>query len=89
VEYPTVFIFRCVLVSVYSQLGCAAEAQQELDRLGTEDFPMRGTTSTAKSTTTRCPRRASSTLSAGATVARSSTAADGGRSDDPGRSLLA
>ena len=37
-EYPTFFIFRCVLVSVYSQLGWATEAQQELDRLGADDF---------------------------------------------------
>ena len=37
-EYPTFFIFRCVLVSVYSQLGCGKQAQQELDRLGAEDF---------------------------------------------------
>ena len=37
-EYPTFFIFRCVLVSAYSQLGAVTQAQQELDRLGAEDF---------------------------------------------------
>jgi eukaryotic-like serine/threonine-protein kinase len=37
-QYPTFFIFLCVLVSVYSQLGRTTEAQQELDRLGADDF---------------------------------------------------
>jgi DNA-binding SARP family transcriptional activator len=37
-EHPTFFIFRCVLVSVYSQLGCGRQAQQELDQLGADDF---------------------------------------------------
>ena len=37
-QYPTFFIFRCVLVSTYSQLGLGTEAQQELDRLGADDF---------------------------------------------------
>jgi tetratricopeptide (TPR) repeat protein len=37
-EHPTFFIFRCVLVSVYSQLDWTTEAQLELDRLGADDF---------------------------------------------------
>jgi DNA-binding SARP family transcriptional activator len=37
-QYPTFFIFRCVLVSTYSQLGLGAQAQQEIDRLGADDF---------------------------------------------------
>jgi DNA-binding SARP family transcriptional activator/tetratricopeptide (TPR) repeat protein len=37
-EYPTLFIFRCVLTNLYSQLGDATSAQQELDRLGADDF---------------------------------------------------
>jgi tetratricopeptide (TPR) repeat protein len=37
-DYPTLFIFRCVLTNLYSQLGCATSAQQELDRLGADDF---------------------------------------------------
>jgi hypothetical protein len=36
--HPTFFIFRCVLVSTYSQLGLAAEARAELDRLGADRF---------------------------------------------------
>ena len=37
-QYPTFFIFRCVLVSTYSQLDLVAQAQQEIDRLGADDF---------------------------------------------------
>ena len=37
-QYPTFFIFRCVLVSTYSQLALVAQAQQEIDRLGADDF---------------------------------------------------
>jgi tetratricopeptide (TPR) repeat protein len=37
-EHPTLFIFRCVRVSVYSQLGFTTEAQRELDELGADDF---------------------------------------------------
>jgi DNA-binding SARP family transcriptional activator len=37
-EYPHVFIFRCVLASVYSELGREKQAREELDRLGADDF---------------------------------------------------
>jgi tetratricopeptide (TPR) repeat protein len=37
-QHPTFFIFRCVLVSTYSQLELAADARQELDRLGADGF---------------------------------------------------
>jgi len=37
-QHPTFFIFRCVLVSTYSQLELATDARQELDRLGADGF---------------------------------------------------
>jgi hypothetical protein len=37
-QYPTFFIFRCVLVSTYSQLDLVAQAQQEIDRLSADGF---------------------------------------------------
>jgi tetratricopeptide (TPR) repeat protein len=37
-EYPSFFIFRCVLANLYSQLGRVADAQRELDRLGADGF---------------------------------------------------
>ena len=37
-EYPSFFIFRCVLANLYSQLGRVADAQVELDRLGADSF---------------------------------------------------
>jgi DNA-binding SARP family transcriptional activator len=37
-QYPTFFIFRCVLVSTLSQLDLGVQAQQEIDRLGADDF---------------------------------------------------
>jgi DNA-binding SARP family transcriptional activator len=38
VEYPTYFIFRCVLANIYSQLGHEEAARKELDRLAANDF---------------------------------------------------
>ena len=37
-EHSTFFIFRCVMVSADSQIGRAADAQRELDRLGDDGF---------------------------------------------------
>lgn len=37
-QYPTFFIFRCVLVSTYSLLDLGAQARLELDRLGADGF---------------------------------------------------
>jgi DNA-binding SARP family transcriptional activator len=37
-EYPTFFIFRCILANLYSQLGRQADARHELDRLAADDF---------------------------------------------------
>jgi tetratricopeptide (TPR) repeat protein len=36
--YPTSFIFRCVLASIYSQLGHEADARRELDLMAADDF---------------------------------------------------
>jgi len=37
-EYSGVFIFRCVLASVHSELGRERQAREELDRLAADDF---------------------------------------------------
>ena len=37
-EYPSVFIFRCVLASVYGELGRESQARDELDRLAADEF---------------------------------------------------
>jgi tetratricopeptide (TPR) repeat protein len=37
-EYPTFFIFRCLLASSYSLLGEQERARTELDRLAADDF---------------------------------------------------
>jgi DNA-binding SARP family transcriptional activator len=37
-QYPTFFIFRCLLTNLHSQLGHDAEAQSHLDRLAAHDF---------------------------------------------------
>jgi DNA-binding SARP family transcriptional activator len=37
-EYPTFFIFRCLLANLHSQLGHDAEARADLDRLSAEHF---------------------------------------------------
>jgi DNA-binding SARP family transcriptional activator len=37
-EHPGVFIFRCLLASVYSELGREGDARRELDRLAAEHF---------------------------------------------------
>jgi DNA-binding SARP family transcriptional activator len=37
-EYPNVFLFRCVLASLYSELGREEEARAELDRSAADDF---------------------------------------------------
>jgi tetratricopeptide (TPR) repeat protein len=37
-EYPTFFIFHCILVNLYSHLGHAARARQELERVAADDF---------------------------------------------------
>jgi DNA-binding SARP family transcriptional activator len=37
-QHPTFFIFRCMLVSTYSQLDLGNQARQELDRLGADGF---------------------------------------------------
>jgi DNA-binding SARP family transcriptional activator len=37
-EYPGAFLFRCVLTSVYADLGRERRARDELDALATDDF---------------------------------------------------
>jgi DNA-binding SARP family transcriptional activator len=37
-EYPTFFIFRCILANIHSQLGLEEDARQELERIAAGDF---------------------------------------------------
>ncbi len=37
-EYPNLFLFRCLLASLHAELGRAAEAREELERLAADDF---------------------------------------------------
>ena len=37
-EYPTFFIFRCILANIYSQLRLEEDARQELERIAADDF---------------------------------------------------